>query len=170
MHLRLVTELLLGGLMLYLWIRQRRELKRHIIHVSNRLNHLESAFSGFITECEKTLSEFSLRITDINRPRPLSLTKTQSPEAPSEMKSLLFQEETIANRRSSETTPKDEPTSFRTASRDTREFILRMARDGATSREIAVRLGIPQGEVELVLNLCSAATHSKKAHAVTFAS
>jgi hypothetical protein len=167
MHLRLVTELLGVGWILSLWIRQRRELKRHIAHVNNRLNHLESVFGGFINECEKTLSEFSLRIAEISKTRSPSMAKTQSPEGSSERKRLPLQEETVAGRRQSEAVPKGEPTNFRTTCRDAREFILRLAREGATSREIAVELGIPQGEVELVLNLRSAATQVKKAHTVT---
>ena len=165
MHLRLMAELLVVACILLLWIRQRRKAKQHITDVNNRLTHLESVLGSFINECEKTFSEFSLRVTEIDKTRSPSTANTPLLGDSFDGIHPVLQEETIAGRSQLESIPKGKPISVRTASKNTRESVLRLAREGATSREIVAKLGIPQGEVELVFNLRSAATHAKKAQA-----
>jgi hypothetical protein len=124
---------------------------------------LESVINGFMKECEKTLSEFSIRITQMSFvPIPPPSMQTSIPMASQEVKNLALNTGPSSRKGTLKMMSRPEPAGSRVASRDMRETVLRLARQGAIARDIATRLGLPLGEIELVLNLRAATTHPKK--------
>ena len=164
MRLYSVIEVLALMCFLGFWLRERRRLQRQLAMLSNRECHLESVMNGFVKECEKTLSEFSVRITRMNPvPIPPPLMQTSIPMASQELKSSALDPDRTLCKGIDKMTSRPEFAGSRVASKNMGETILSLNRKGVTPQDIASRLGLPLGEIELILNLRARNTHSKKA-------
>jgi len=163
MRLYSVIEILALTCFLGFWLREKRKLQRQVALLNNRQCHLESVTSGFMKECEKTLSEVSIRITQMDLvPIPLSSMQTSMPMVSQELKNLALDTGRSSCKGTVKITSRPELAGSRVASKDVRETILSLNRKGATPQDIASRLGLPLGEIELILNLRATTTHSKK--------
>lgn len=163
MRLYSVIEILALTCFLGFWLREKRKLQRQVALLNNRQCHLESVTSGFMKECEKTLSEVSIRITQMDLvPIPLSWMQTSMPMVSQELKNLALDTGRSSCKGTVKITSRPELAGSRVASKDVRETILSLNRKGATPQDIASRLGLPLGEIELILNLRATTTHSKK--------
>jgi hypothetical protein len=115
---------LMTGSILFLYIRERKLLANKLGELSRRQSGTERVLGEFIQESEKVAKEFSRR---------LSTTPVAAPQ-------LETQEPVVAAPRKRRTGEK-------------RHQVLNLAEKGRPANEIAERLMIPNGEVELILNL-----------------
>ena len=163
MRLQWVIEIFAVTCVLGLWLQSRRTLHHQVALLNSRLTHLELVMNGFMKECEKTLSEFSIRFTQMSL-APILPPSNQSsmPRASLEVRDLPVNASPPSRKETFKISSRSEPTSSRVTSKDMKETVLSLAGHGATAQDIAHRLGLPLGEVELILNLRAASTHSKK--------
>ena len=169
MRLHWISEILALLSLLGLWFRERRKFQRQVDIMNNRLSRLESIFSDFMKECEKTLSEFSVRISQMSlTPSPPSVA-TFLPGTSQEVRDFPFKASPAVSNVPPKIAGEMELAGPRAASRETRKAILRLKKEGAVARDIASRLGIPLGEIELVLSLREATTYPKRTKAGTTA-
>ena len=163
MRLQWVIEILAVTCVLGLLLQSRRTLRHQAALLNNRLSHLESVMNGFMKECEKTLSEFSIRIAQKSLdPIPPLANQSSMTTASLEVRNLSVNATPPSRKGLPKMSTRPEPAGSRVASKDMKETVLRLACHGATAQDIASRLGLPLGEIELILNLRAASTHPKK--------
>ena len=112
-----------------LGIRERRRLDARLNTVSKQHRELQAVLNGFMEESEKIAAQLS-RLISANR---LSIA-SHSPESAS-------------------SGPSADSAGFKSNGLDKKRLVLGLARKNHKVEEIAERLMIPKGEVELILNL-----------------
>ena len=162
MGIRVVIEICAVLILIGFWTQNRKRIRQQVGLVNQRLLHLESSLGEFMKECERTFSEFALQI----RPaEPSDLARglgRQTKEQIVASKRLRPREASARPRLEVESPPDSESHQNRGQGRWKAENILQLAGEGNGSREIAARLGVPQGEIELVLNLNTARASKTK--------
>lgn len=122
--------LLIAGLLAF-WLRDRTRVARRLQSLCDRDRELEAVLNGFMEESERITVQLS-RLIAVNR---LSIAVSKETENPS------------ADRSEAESSrPK-------TNGLERRHLVVGLAQRGRSIPEIAERLMIPGGEVELILNL-----------------
>ena len=126
------TMCLMSASVLYFYLRERKSFAEKMGEMVRRQAGTERVLAEFIQESEKVARELSRRLSAA--PAVMSPTETQEPVVA-----------TTRKRRAGEK----------------RHQVLNLAEKGQPANEIAERLMIPNGEVELILNL----NQSRKARA-----
>jgi len=116
---------MVGGISAF-YFRERRQFLDRISELSKRLTASERALNEFIEESEKVAREFSRRLPSPRAP----LASANAPDTPG------------ASPRKRKSTEK-------------KTQVLNLAGKGRAAKEIAERLMLPAGEVELIMNLDS---------------
>jgi len=126
------TMCLMSASVLYFYLRERKSFAEKMGEMVRRQAGTERVLGEFIQESEKVARELSRRLS--TTPTVITPTETQEPVVA-----------TTRKRRAGEK----------------RHQVLNLAEKGQPANEIAERLMIPNGEVELILNL----NQSRKARA-----
>jgi DNA-binding NarL/FixJ family response regulator len=119
----LLSVLTVGAFILY--ARERKQFSEKLSELSRRQTGTERALTEFIDESAKIAREFSKRVPAVSSPVLSNREEVEPPAA------------TTRKRRGSEK----------------RHQVLNLAGKGRPVKEIAERLMLPSGEVELILNL-----------------
>jgi hypothetical protein len=139
-------------LLVALWIQERRSQRQETTQLTQRLICLESSLGRFMRECEEIFAEMS------GKPKTESTTANQASactpgETLNNPVQLVIQDKPNT-RASVAAPPKIKPLqASRSVETTNQNLILRLATQGVSAPEIASRLSVPQGEVELILNL-----------------